>query len=245
MCSDISIKNISHSFDGMQNALSDISLEIPRGETTVLLGASGCGKTTLLRLIAGLLPLQAGSIEREMRLQSGLSYVFQSPALLPWASARENIALPLELQNQPLNIDALIASVGLADKQHLRPFELSGGQLMRVSIARALASGLNGILLDEPFAALDEVTRQRLAELFDVLRRANELTAVFVTHNISEAVFLGHTIVLMGAEPGRIIRVHQVVGPLERTALFRSDPKYQAQCAALSAELAQYIRADS
>ncbi len=245
---DISIDDLTHHFGGSGPAtLADISLDMERGETLVLLGASGCGKTTLLRLIAGLLPVQHGRIQYDPRLEQGLSFVFQSPALLPWATLLENVCLPQQLRASQNMVSAqqMIADVGLADKASLRPFELSGGQQMRVSIARALASGRKAILLDEPFAALDEVTRHRLAELFDGLRRHHALTTVFVTHNISEAVFLGQTIVLMGADPGRIVAQYRIAGPAARTAEFRQDPAYHAQCAEISAELSKFIGADA
>ncbi len=240
MAADIDLLRVSHRYAGSQVlTVENISLAIPAGRTTVLVGASGCGKTTLLKLIAGLLVPSEGEIRFDPKRPPGFAYVFQTPALMAWARVEENVALPLTLAGAPdaARVQDALAAVGLSDKATARPHELSGGQQMRVSLARALVSGASRLLLDEPFAALDEITRQNLIELVDRLRIERGLTIVLVTHNIAEAVFLGDQVALMAPHPGRISRLEKISGPEQRAAAFRSDPVYHAQCAAVSAAL--------
>jgi NitT/TauT family transport system ATP-binding protein len=233
----ISLRRVTRRFAGGVAALEDVSFDIAPGKITAIIGASGSGKTTLLRLIAGLDQPTSGSINFSGAPR--LAYVFQQPALLPWASVAENVSLPARLQNTVI-IDAALhlAQVGLSDKSAAAPHELSGGQQMRVSIARALASQPSLMLLDEPFAALDEITRQKLSDLVVELAQQLSITMVFVTHNISEAVYVADEIVLLQSHPGKVAAQVQVQAPLPRQPDFRASPAYGAQCAALSAQLA-------
>jgi NitT/TauT family transport system ATP-binding protein len=240
MTADIDLQAVSHWFAGKSLPTVDqITLAIPRGRATILVGQSGCGKTTVLKLIAGLLKAGQGNIRFDPRQPPGFAYVFQTPALMPWATVAENVALPLILGGaaDETRVQDALAAVGLIDKISARPHELSGGQQMRVSLARALVSGASRILLDEPFAALDEITRQNLIELIDRLRRERGLTIVLVTHNIAEAVFLGDQVALMASAPGRIIQLIKIDGPVARDSGFRNDPVYHAQCAKVSSLL--------
>lgn len=195
-------------------ALDGVSFAVPRGAFVALVGPSGCGKTTLLRIMAGLIAPARGQAllegEPVTRPQRRIGLVFQQANLMPWRSARDNIALPLELAGVPAaeraaQADALIASVGLAGFADAFPAELSGGMAQRVAIARALISRPEVLLLDEPFAALDALTRERLS--LDLLRvwALHGQTIVLVTHNISEAVLLADEVLVMSARPGRIV----------------------------------------
>jgi NitT/TauT family transport system ATP-binding protein len=246
MTADIDLRDVSHWYPGSASPTVDhITLAIPQGRTTVLVGPSGCGKTTILKLIAGLQVPGQGVVRFDPRQPPGFAYVFQSPALLPWATVAENVALPLQLGGVPdaSRVTEALTAVGLADKLGSRPHALSGGQQMRVSLARALVSGASRILLDEPFAALDEITRQNLVDLIDRLRVDRHLTIVLVTHNVAEAVFLGNQVALMVPNPGRILHVLKIDGPSRRDSQFRSDPIYHSQCADVSALLHQAAEA--
>jgi NitT/TauT family transport system ATP-binding protein len=192
-----------------------LDLEIDPGQCLVILGPSGCGKSTLLRLIAGLITPTQGEVLLEPE-GSGLGFVFQDASLLPWRTTLENVRLPLELDGCPKDVAHqecidLLKDVGLGDFIDHYPDALSGGMRMRVSIARALAGAPRLLLLDEPFAALDEVTRQRLDSHLGRLVRERGITTLFVTHSISEAVTLADRIVVLSAPQGRIVldeRVH-------------------------------------
>jgi NitT/TauT family transport system ATP-binding protein len=233
----VSLRQVTRRFDRGVVALEDLSLDIAQGKITAIIGASGSGKTTLLRLIAGLDQPTSGSITFEGTPR--LAYVFQQPALMPWATVADNISLPARLQNGgTIDVAQRLAQVGLHDKIVALPHELSGGQQMRVSIARALASNPSLMLLDEPFAALDEITRQKLSDLVVQLAQQLGITMVFVTHNISEAVYVADDIVLLQSHPGKVAAQVRVQAPSPRQADFRVAPGYAAQCAALSAQLA-------
>ncbi|MBN2471722.1 MAG: ABC transporter ATP-binding protein [Anaerolineae bacterium] len=225
-------QGISHAFPANTHggppvrALEDISFAIPRGAFVALVGPSGCGKTTLLRILAGLEQPTRGRalLEGEPVAQPGrrLGVVFQQANLMPWRSVRANVGLPLELAGASREIrveraDALIAHVGLAGFEDAFPAELSGGMAQRVAIARALISRPEVLLMDEPFAALDTLTRERLS--LDLLRvwAAHRQTALMVTHNISEAVLMADEILVMSARPGRIAQRIAVPLPRPRT----------------------------
>ena len=222
------------------HALSDIHLSIPMGSFTSLIGPSGCGKTTLLRAIADLEQptagrlLVAGQTAREARLSRAYGYVFQAPALFPWRSAERNVRLPLELSGMPKAEQRERAAryldlVGLADFKRRFPWQLSGGMQQRVSIARALCFEPSLLLMDEPFGALDEITRDTLNLHLHRLWRQTGLTGVFVTHSIPEAVYLSTRIVVMSPRPGRVMEVIDVdLGPGERPLDIRETPAFLA-----------------
>jgi NitT/TauT family transport system ATP-binding protein len=229
------IKDLSVSFDQKQFILDSLNLEIQPGEIIALVGASGCGKSTLLRAIASLQSYQSGSIQfkdRAGECSKNLSFVFQDATLLPWRTVYENICLPLELgkkSNQPSKtneavksrIEASLLSVELgSDTWNKFPRQLSGGMRMRVSIARALITDPDVILLDEPFAALDDLLRTKLNELLLNLWQVRKRTILFVTHNIAEAVFLSHKIAVFGK--GNLYRLMQNPLPWPRVADHRS-----------------------
>jgi NitT/TauT family transport system ATP-binding protein len=206
----LTITSVSRTFPTGTIALQNATLRIERGDFVVLLGPSGCGKSTLLRLIAGLDHPDAGSIvwDNGAPAPGGIGFVFQDATLMPWASAADNAALPLRLRGaDPAPALAMLRRVGLADFASARPSQLSGGMRMRVSIARALAARPQLLLMDEPFAALDEFTRHALQNEVITLAAETGCTTVFVTHSIYEAAFLARRAVLMSPRPGRVARV--------------------------------------
>jgi NitT/TauT family transport system ATP-binding protein len=231
-------------------ALAPIDLEIHDGEFLTLLGPSGCGKTTLLNLIAGLVAPSVGTLRwwgGDYAATGGpgrrIGFVFQAPTLMPWARVTANVRLPLDLARverttASREAAAALALVGLSDFAGQFPRELSGGMQMRVSIARALALKANLLLLDEPFGALDEFTRQRLDSEIRGLWAGERLTIVFVTHSIYEAVFLSTRVAVMGARPGRVIAEVAVDEPHPRSEAFRVSTKFAQTCQHLSALVA-------
>ena len=237
----IRLDHVSRAF-GSFNALREVSLSIDRGEFIALLGPSGCGKSTALRLLAGLEPPTRGTVTRAAE-RGETSVVFQAPTLAPWMSAAANVALPLELAGTPRAearakaVEAL-AKVGLKGAETARPAQLSGGMAMRAALARALVTRPRLLLLDEPFAALDEITRRALAD--DVLALAAELSpaVVFVTHNVEEAVYMAARVVVMSPGPGRIAGEVAVDGPVVRPAGFRTTAAFRETAEAVSRLLA-------
>jgi NitT/TauT family transport system ATP-binding protein len=226
-------ENITRIFPGGLTALQGIDLRIAEGDFLVLLGPSGCGKSTLLRVIAGLDKPQSGALiwEQTAPAPGDIGFVFQDPTLMPWASAAENAALPLRLRGQdPAPASSMLARVGLAGFETARPAKLSGGMRMRVSIARALAPRPRLLLMDEPFAALDEFTRHRLQEDVRDLARETGCTVVFVTHSIYEAAFLATRVAIMSPRPGRIAATHAFATLITD----RVDPAYSARVADLT-----------
>jgi len=228
-------------------ALGPLSLGIGPGETVALVGPSGCGKSTALRLLAGLEAPSRGKVERATG-RGETAVVFQAPTLAPWLSARANVALPLELAGTPRaearrRADEALARVGLADAEAARPAQLSGGMAMRVSLARALVTGPKLLLLDEPFAALDEITRRALADDVLALWAASKPAIVFVTHNVEEAVYMASRVVVMTKGPGRIAGDFIVEGPIPRPPGFRTTAAFRATAEAVSAALAEGIAA--
>ena len=235
----LAIEGVSRRFPNGVEALREASLRLGEGDFVALLGPSGCGKSTLLRLIAGLDRPDGGTLEWAGAPPGPgeLGFVFQDATLLPWASAAENVWLPLRLRGMALAearvpVAAALERVGLAGFEGARPHELSGGMRMRVSIARALVSRPRLLLMDEPFAALDEFTRHRLQEDLLALWAELRCTVVFVTHSIYEAAFLARRIVLMTARPGRV--AHEIASPLQPGAGARLEPAYAALVADVS-----------
>lgn len=222
--------------------MQGVDLAIGQGDFVALLGPSGCGKSTLLRMVAGLAEPTAGTIARpEM---SGLGFVFQEPTLMPWATAEANVALPLELRGvrrheARAQAREWLGLVGLAGFEAAYPRALSGGMKMRVSIARALVTQPRLLLLDEPFAALDEITRFKLNNDLLELWQRERFTVVFVTHSIFESVYLAHRIVVMRAHPGRVAQEIAVDSPYPRGEEFRTSAAYAAHCREVSQALAE------
>jgi NitT/TauT family transport system ATP-binding protein len=227
-------------------AVQAISMAIEAGQFVSLLGPSGCGKSTLLRLIAGLERPSAGEVRIGGRPATGrpapMSYVFQEPTLMPWASVLDNVALPLRIAGTaraPARAAALsaLSAVGLQDRSEAFPAELSGGMKMRGSIARALVTRPSVLLLDEPFAALDEITRQRLNDDLLAQWSAQVPIAVFVTHSVFEAVYLSQRVLVMGGRPGRVVADLPVSLSYPRTASMRLEPAFLQSCRAVSEAL--------
>jgi len=250
----VRVEGVSRRFANGVRALDEVSLDIAGGEFVTLLGPSGCGKSTLLRIIAGLATPSSGSVRvGSVEAASGavssprVAFVFQHPTLMPWARVVANVRLPLDLagvareQSEP-RVAAALAQVGLGDFARAFPRELSGGMQMRVSIARALVTEPELLLMDEPFAALDEITRNRLDLELRELWRARGLTVVFVTHSIVEAVFMSTRVLMMSARPGRIIAEVPVNEPHPRGDDYRLSERFAASSLRLSALLADADR---
>ena len=243
------VRGLSKVFANGVKALADISLDVQGGEFLSVLGPSGCGKSTLLRLIAGLAEPTEGTIEWVDEAGRGdLGFVFQEPTLMPWATALSNVALPLKLRGMARSEREARAAealhhVGLKGFERVWPRELSGGMKMRVSLARALALGPRLLLMDEPFAALDEITRHRLNDDLLELWQRTGLTVVFVTHSVFESVFLSQRIVVKAARPGRVSAELTVTAPHPRNAAFRTSAEYAAWCRQASTRLGEAMAA--
>ncbi len=247
----LTIQGVGRHFRGSVEALRDVSLRLEVGDFVALLGPSGCGKSTLLRLIAGLDRPNAGVLSWDAGhapTPGEAGFVFQDATLLPWATAEDNVYLPLRLRGVARSeampaVHAALAGVGLTGFEQSRPRQLSGGMRMRVSIARALVTRPRLLLMDEPFAALDEFTRHRLQADLLALWQSMRCTVVFVTHSIYEAAFLARRIVLMTPRPGRIEReIRSGLPPAEATRL---DPAYAAMVAEISRAMGQALAKQS
>ena len=247
----IKLNNLSKIYRGGTLALSDVDLTVGDGEFISILGPSGCGKSTLLRMIAGLGGISGGTIDWPQSRYDAhgepirdLGFDFQEPTLMPWATVFKNIYLPLKLagvsrRDAKARIDEVIAMVGLEKFADAYPRQLSGGMKMRVSIARALVVKPRVLLLDEPFAALDEITRFRLNN--DLLRlwQDQKWTVIFVTHSVFESVYLSNRIIVMSARPGRIIADLPITAPYPRGEAFRISSEYNEFCRITSNELSR------
>ncbi len=235
----VSLRNVGKTFDSGTVALAGLNLDIREGEFVSLLGPSGCGKSTALRIVAGLGTATEGSVAWAGGAAGDIGFVFQEPTLMPWADVAANVRLPLKLAHaDPAAADQAVAQalarVALSDFAHSYPRELSGGMEMRVSIARALVTEPQLLLLDEPFAALDEITRFRLNN--DLLAVWQELrrTVVFVTHSVFESVYLSQRIVVMTPRPGRVFTEIAIDAPFPRDERFRTSAGYAGYCRTVS-----------
>ena len=246
----LSLDGVGKSFATGTRALDGISFAVADGEFASLVGPSGCGKSTLLRLVAGLAAPSDGRIRWPggAPRPGGIGMVFQDATLMPWADAFDNVWLPLRLagvgrREAAARIEAALARVGLAEAAHRYPRELSGGMRMRVSIARALVTEPRLLLLDEPFAALDEITRFRLNDDLLALWRDQRFTVLFVTHSVFESVFLSERVLVMAAHPGRIAAEVPVALGDERAPELRTSAAFAAACRTVSERLAQAMAA--
>jgi NitT/TauT family transport system ATP-binding protein len=234
-------------------ALEDISFSVEPGGFTSLLGPSGCGKSTLLRVVADLIPPSEGSMKvlglspEEARKARALGFVFQDAALLPWRTALQNVELPLEVggkretKSEAATPRELLALVGLAGWENSFPHELSGGMRQRVAIARALLGGPRLLLMDEPFGALDEITRDRLNEELRRIWTETGATILFVTHSVYEAVFLADQVLVLSANPGRVAALESIDLPRDRDLSIRDTPAFVAIAARLRVQLGKGV----
>jgi len=234
-CRDIGVRFFTERRD--VTAIKSLDLEVAQGEFLTLLGPSGCGKSTFLRVVADLLPPSRGTIQvlsstpQLARTRRDIGFVFQDAALLPWRTALQNVELPLQVgggarRRGRRSPQELLELVGLKDRAHAWPHELSGGQRQRVSIARALASDPKILLMDEPFGALDEITRDRLNEEIRSVWKETGVTILFVTHSLHEAAFLGQRVLVLAANPGRVREIVPVDLAEDRTLDIRETPEF-------------------
>jgi NitT/TauT family transport system ATP-binding protein len=233
---EVLLKDVSKRFAGAHHqVLHGINLSVERGEFVSIIGPSGCGKSTLLKMVAGLSPCSGGEIAvnamTPKQARELVSFVFQDATLLPWRTVERNVALALELEGKrraetAATVAGLLELVGLAKVHKSYPRQLSGGMKMRVSIARALATRPRLLLMDEPFAALDEMTRDRMNEELLRLRAEQNWTVMFVTHSVAEAVFLSSRIIVLAPHPGRIAEEIAVELPYPRTQATRESDAY-------------------
>ena len=233
---EIDLQSVSKRFRNAAVALEDISLTIQRGEFVTFLGPSGCGKSTLLRVISGLSPLSGGDARvngmTPVNARELMSFIFQDATLLPWRTVEQNVGLGLELEfaareMRKERVSKMLDLVGLGQVAQRYPRQLSGGMKMRVSIARALVSRPRILLMDEPFAALDEMTRDRLNEELLRLYEEHKWTVLFVTHSVAEAVFLSSRVIILAPHPGRIAHEVQVNLPWPRTSATRESLEFE------------------
>jgi NitT/TauT family transport system ATP-binding protein len=246
-------RDLAMSFGTQQLALHGVSCDVREGEFVALLGPSGCGKSTFLRLIAGLMHYTSGTLtvagalpEDARRSTQRVAFVFQEPNLLPWRTVATNIGLPLELRGasageRARRVQDSLALIGLKPEDaRKRPRNLSGGMRMRVSLARALVTQPDVLLLDEPFAALDDVLRQQLNEELVRIWLARQWTGLFVTHNVAEAVFLSQRVLVMSHRPGSIVADVRVPFDYPREPVLRAAPEFARLCGELSSRLREF-----
>jgi NitT/TauT family transport system ATP-binding protein len=244
----VDLRDVVKIYDNGVVALGPIDLAVRRGEFVSLVGPSGCGKSTALRLIAGLNAPTSGVVHLAPPAATTgghhpIGFVFQEPTLMPWASVRENVRLPLKLAHVPVSqgtarADAVLAQVGLTEFADSYPRELSGGMKMRVSLARALVTDPDILLMDEPFAALDEMTRFRLNNDLLLLWRSLRKTVIFVTHSVFESVYLSQRVLVMTSRPGRIAAEIAIATSAPRGEAFRTSAEYAGYCRKVSEALA-------
>jgi NitT/TauT family transport system ATP-binding protein len=240
----VALQHVGKTFVNGLTALEDVNFDVSTGEFLSLLGPSGCGKSTVLRIIAGLAVPTAGKVvwaDGASASARDIGFVFQEPTLMPWAPVAANVSLPLRLAHADKRataerVDEVLASVGLTDFRQAYPRELSGGMKMRVSIARALVTRPKLLLMDEPFAALDEITRFKLNNDMRELWRTLGTTIVFVTHSVFESVFLSNRVAVMTSRPGRVFCDVNIDAP-ERDEQFRTSPEYASYCRQVSEAL--------
>ncbi|MFZ2068873.1 MAG: ABC transporter ATP-binding protein [Xanthobacteraceae bacterium] len=245
------MRGIGKTFPNGTLALNGLDLDVRQGEFLSLLGPSGCGKSTALRIIAGLSEPTQGRVELATgaQIRSGrIGFVFQEPTLMPWTTVFNNVRLPLKLSGVAADkaqgrVNAALERVGLRDFSAVYPRELSGGMRMRVSIARALVTEPELLLMDEPFAALDEITRFKLNDDLLTMWRGLGTTVVFVTHSVFESVYLSSRIAVMASRPGRVFTELAIDAPYPRGGDFRTSPEYVALCRRTSAALANAMAA--
>ena len=245
----LKLQAVSKSWDGKTQVIQPLTLDVADGEFIVMVGPSGCGKSTLLKMVAGLVEPSDGKLmlwrrDSREKAQHPLSFVFQEATLMPWSSVRNNVRLPLDLAGVPraegnTRVSEVLELVGLGKFADVLPRELSGGMQMRVSIARGLVTRPKLLLMDEPFGALDEITRNKLDS--DLLRLWQEqnLTVVFVTHSIHEAVFLSQRVIMMAARPGRVVEDIAIREPFPRSEAFRVSPAFSLYARQLQDSLLQ------
>jgi NitT/TauT family transport system ATP-binding protein len=249
----VSLRGVTKAYDNGVMALGPIDLDVRKGEFVSLVGPSGCGKSTALRIIAGLAAPSAGRVRLahgqgetlpgQILAGHGVGFVFQEPTLMPWTSVRENVRLPLRLAHVPdaasdERVMKALSRVGLAEFADSYPRELSGGMKMRVSLARALVTDPDILLMDEPFAALDEITRFRLNNDLLELWRNLKKTVIFVTHSVFESVYLSERVIVMTQRPGRIGAEIRIDTSAPRDEAFRTSAAYGEYCGKVSAALA-------
>jgi NitT/TauT family transport system ATP-binding protein len=248
----VSLRDVTVTFNtdrGLVTALQNVTVDLPEHGFVSLLGPSGCGKSTLLRVVADLLTPSAGTVSvlgstsEHARKNRELGFVFQDAALLPWRTAIDNVRLPLQVGGGPKITgndppEALLELVGLRGRENAYPHELSGGMRQRVAIARALVCRPRVLLMDEPFGALDEITRDRLNEELLRIWERTGTTILFVTHSIPEAVFLSQQVLVLSSHPGRIRELVEIDLPFPRQLAVRDTPEFTARTAHLRRLLA-------
>ncbi len=245
----IQLHKVRKTFAPRRLVLDEIDLEIPGGHFHALIGPSGCGKSTLLRIIAGLLSPDSGevTVDGDMPGKASIGFIFQEARLLPWLTVRDNIALPLKLRSMSRKArsetaEALAEKVGLTDALDYYPRELSGGMRMRAAMAREFTLAPSILLLDEPLAALDAITRNAMLEDLIAVHNREQWTALLVTHSVNEAVFVASRVYVMDANPGRIVSTLDIALPRRRDAALRESIEYQQEVARVTHALQEVVR---